>query len=98
MRALYADAKAGKNYDESTILAHLQTLTGQDYSYSFEKHYHKPISLELELNRALSYVGCCLVARLHPDPITAWLGAAGTDADGWRTITAIATGSPAAPD
>lgn len=96
MRALYTDAKAGKSYDESIILAHLQTITGQDYSYSFEKHYHKPISLELELNRALSYVGCCLVARIHPDPIAAWLGVVGTDVGGWRTITAIAPGSPAA--
>jgi len=96
MRALYADAQAGKSYDEGTLLSHLQQLTGQDYSYSFEKHYHKPISLELELNRALSYVGCCLVARIHPDPIAAWLGVIGTDADGWRTVTAIAPGSPAA--
>ncbi len=96
MRALYADAKAGKTYNEASILAHLHKLTGQNYRYSFEKHYHKPISLELELNRALSFVGCCLVARIHPDPIAAWLGVMGTDADGWRTITAIAPGSPAA--
>lgn len=96
MRALYADAQAGKNYDEISILAHLHKLTGKNYRYSFDKHYHKPISLELELNRALSYVGCCLVARINPDPIAAWLGAVGNDVDGWRTITAIAPGSPAA--
>jgi predicted metalloprotease with PDZ domain len=96
MRALYADAQAGKSYDEAVILAHLKAITGEDYSYSFEKHYHKPISLELELNRALSFVGCCLVARINPDPIAAWLGVVGTDSDGWRTITAIAPGSVAA--
>jgi predicted metalloprotease with PDZ domain len=96
MRALYADAKKGKNYDEAILLHHLHKLTGQNYRYSFEKHYHKPISLELELNRALSYVGCCLVARIHPDPLAAWLGVLGTETDGWLTVTAIAPGSPAA--
>lgn len=96
MRALYADAQAGKNYDENRLLEILNKLTGHDFEPFFEKHYRQPISLEAELHKALDWIGCKLLTRIQADPIEAWLGVRGNDADGWRTITAIAPGSPAA--
>ncbi len=96
MRALYDDAKKGKCYNEDSLILHLQKMTGQNFEPFFEKHYRHPISLEYELVSALELVGCTLKEGMSPDLTEAWLGVRGTDADGWRTVTAIAPGSPAA--
>lgn len=60
MRGLYQLANKGNGYSEAFILEWLFNNTGVDFSNHFQEHYHKPISLELSLSNALSFVGCGL--------------------------------------